>query len=41
MIEDTLTFIKFYYSKSLIIIYTLVTLNNSVIFILENNEKHK
>ena len=32
MIEDTLTFIKFYHSKSLIIIYNLAILGNSVIF---------
>ena len=39
MIEDTLIFIKSYYSKSLIVIYTLVTLGNYVTFILKNNKK--
>ena len=41
MIEDTLIFLSnLYYSKSLITIYTLATLGNSVNFIKGNNKVH-
>ena len=40
MIKDTLILSNVYYSKSLIIIYTLATLSNSVTFIYGNNKEH-